>query len=292
MKKINSLGLGESENTENPEEILTPAEGDNVPSEEPETPEEPEENIAIICDGFTVDDLVNHYMFGIDLSDNEGNPLPQSLFAAYLNSAIQYAEGIFDICLTKKEIAEEWHDYEMSDYQNWGFIQLFKKPVQSVQSLELMYGSRPSFAVPNDWLKIDKLGGKLQLFPSSGSTNALIITQGGAIFGLHNRFQYAPQMWRVSYTAGMDADEIPAHLKELIYKRATMGVLNVWGDLIIGAGIANQSVSIDGISQSIGTTQSAMFGGASARVEEYRKDIENLIPIIRQQFASMRMVVL
>ena len=28
-------------------------------------------------------------------------------------------------------------------------------------------------------------------------------------------------------------------------------------DLIIGAGIANQSVSIDGVSQSIGTTQSA-----------------------------------
>ena len=28
-------------------------------------------------------------------------------------------------------------------------------------------------------------------------------------------------------------------------------------DLIIGAGIASQSVSIDGISQSIGTTQSA-----------------------------------
>lgn len=29
-------------------------------------------------------------------------------------------------------------------------------------------------------------------------------------------------------------------------------------DLIIGAGIANQSVSLDGVSQSIGTTQSAI----------------------------------
>lgn len=287
MKKLNSLTLDE----QIPDTPVDNVE-ETTPEENPETETENKENLKIDCEGFNIADLKNHYMFGIDLSDNEGNPLPESLFASYLNSAIQFAEGIFDICLTKRVIDEEWHDYEISDYQNWGYIQLFKKPVQSVQSLELMYGTRPSFAVPNDWLKIDKIGGKLQLFPSSGSTNALIISQGGAIFGLHNRFAYAPQMWKVSYTAGMNEEDIPAHLKELIYKRATMGVLNVWGDLIIGAGIANQSVSIDGISQSIGTTQSAMFGGASARVEEYRKDIETLIPVIRQQFASMRMVVL
>lgn len=35
-----------------------------------------------------------------------------------------------------------------------------------------------------------------------------------------------------------------------------------------------------------------MFGGASARVESYRKDIENEIPVIRQEFSSMRMIVL
>ena len=59
------------------------------------------------------------------------------------------------------------------------------------------------------------------------------------------------------------------------------------------AGIASQSVSIDGLSQSIGTTQSAMFGGASARVEAYNKDIkEQILPILRQKFNGIRMVVL
>lgn len=59
------------------------------------------------------------------------------------------------------------------------------------------------------------------------------------------------------------------------------------------AGIANQSVSIDGVSQSIGTTQSAMFGGASARVNEYTKDLtENLLPALRMRFGGLRMVVI
>lgn len=63
-------------------------------------------------------------------------------------------------------------------------------------------------------------------------------------------------------------------------------------DLIIGAGIANQSVSIDGVSQSIGTTQSAMFGGASARIEAYGKDLkEVLLPALRMRFGGIRLVV-
>lgn len=63
-------------------------------------------------------------------------------------------------------------------------------------------------------------------------------------------------------------------------------------DLVLGAGIANQSVSIDGLSQSIGTTQSAMFGAASARCEEYRKDIELLVPVLRQKYQGIKMVIL
>ena len=84
---------------------------------------------------------------------------------------------------------------------------------------------------------------------------------------------------------------MPAHLRELIYKKAVIGILQVWGDLVLGAGIASQSISIDGLSQSIGTTQSAMYGAASARCTEYRDDIQALIPVIRQQYAGIRMVV-
>ena len=117
----------------------------------------------------------------------------------------------------------------------------------------------------------------------------------GLLYGFHGAWQFAPQLWSVDYVAGVDENDktFPtALLQEAIYKRAACGILNVWGDLILGAGIASQSVSIDGVSQSIGTTQSAMFGGASARIESYTKDInEQILPSLKMKFSGIRMVV-
>ena len=55
----------------------------------------------------------------------------------------------------------------------------------------------------------------------------------------------------------------------------------------------NNNRSIDGISQSVGTTQSAMFGGASARIENYSKDLsETIIPALRMKVGGIPMVVI
>lgn len=250
-----------------------------------------ESESVISNSAFTTEELIQNFLFGIDLSDSKGNPFPKALIISYINSAIAYAESLFDICLSRQEVEAEPHDYERSDYTNWGYVQLWKRPILEVKALRLMYGTIPAWEVPQDWLKIDKNSGKIQMFPSSGSVTSMIIGASGAIYGLYNSWDYAPQMWEVDYVAGMDANNLPAHLKELIYKKAVIGILQVWGDLILGAGIASSSISIDGLSQSIGTTQSAMFGGASARCEEYRKDIEALIPVLRQKYGGIRMTV-
>lgn len=241
---------------------------------------------------FSKEEMIDVYLFGLPLKDQSGNPFPESMYASFINSAINYAESMFDICLKTVEVKDETHDYERDDWSNWGYMQLFKRPIKSINSFQLLYGTRPSFDIPLDWLKIDKLSGKVQMFPASGNVNSLIITGTGAIYGLHNYWSYAPQMWNICYTAGMEPEDIPFLLKELIYKKACIGILQTFGDLILGAGIANQSISIDGLSQSIGTTQSAMYGGASARINDYRKDIEDAIPVLRQKYGSIRMVVL
>lgn len=213
----------------------------------------------------SVGSLKDDYLFGIDLSDPSGNPLPDSLFIHYINSAIDYLQNLLDIRIAEGDVESEKHDYFRSDYANWGFIQLSFKPVKKVKGLRLMYGDRPALTVPEDWIQLSKLTGQVTLFPVAGSASSLIIGQNGGLFlGFQGTWDYAPQLWEVDYEVGIDEKDgsMPiALLKEAIYKRASCGVLNVWGDLIIGAGIASSSVSIDGASQSIGTTQSAMFGG-------------------------------
>ena len=249
---------------------------------------------VVIWNDVSVKSIKNNYLFGINLADSNGNPLPEELFVHYLNAAVDYVQHLLDIIIEDTEFTER-HDYFRNDYRNWGFIQLDHNPVKEVTRLNLMYGDQRSVNIPLDWVQLNKLTGQITLFPSAGSANSLIIGQTGLLFGFQSQWDWSPMMWEVEYTAGIDKDDpsIPFNLlKETIYKRASMGILNVWGDLIIGAGIANQSVSIDGISQSIGTTQSAMFGGASARIEAYAKDIdERLLPVLRQKFGGIRMTV-
>ena len=48
--------------------------------------------------------------------------------------------------------------------------------------------------------------------------------------------------------------------------------------MVLGvAGVSSQSLSIDGLSQSIGTTASATLAAYSARLIQYKKDIDSAV---------------
>lgn len=250
---------------------------------------------------FDIKQMQDRILFGIPLNDAEGKPFPEELLQSYLDSAIAWAEQTLNIVIQPRD-EEENHDYIRSDYLNWNFIKLWKKPILEVESLEMIYGNNKMFNIPKDWLKIDHLAGTIQIFPVSGSAGGLIINaNGGAWIPLmQDRIGYAPQMWRIKYKAGMTeqqekqivrANTIHPTLKDLIYRKTAMGVLGVWGELIIGAGIANQSIGLDGLSQSIGTTQSPMFGGASARIKQLQEDIDNMLPALRSYYGGIDMQV-
>jgi hypothetical protein len=263
--------------------------------------------MAFIPVKFSTDEMVSRILFGIELVDTEGNPFPQDLLQSYLDSAVAWAEQILSISILQRPVSDEQHDFVANDYMNWGYIKLWHRPVASVEKLTLWYGNQKMYDIPSAWLKVDQQHGAIQLFPTTGVTSGLIITSGGSLFLplVQGGFGYAPQMWSVDYTAGMSEPDTNAqgeyvyaqtnihpNLKEVIYKRASIGIMQVWGDLIIGAGIANMSLSVDGLSQSIGTTQSPMFGGASARIKQMQEDIDNMLPALRSYYGGIDMVVI
>lgn len=205
------------------------------PSDDVETPpvEETEEVLKpTTWSALSIQEIKDHYLFGIDLSDQEGNPLPDSLFIHYIDAAVEYLQTLLDITISETEVQSESHDYLRSDYQNWGYIQLAHNPVKEIKGLRMMYGNRPSVEIPLDWIKLDKLTGQMHLFPSSGSAGSLIIGNTGLLYGFHGAWSFAPQLWEVDYVAGIDESDskMPvALLREAIMKRASMGILNVWG---------------------------------------------------------------
>lgn len=247
-----------------------------------------------------VEDLKMNYLFGIDLSGPEGDAFPDTMIENYMNMAVNQVETLFDIKVFPAELEED-HDYFVDDYRGWGFMQLRKKPVIEVTSMKLMYGDMPAITIPPEWIRLQKRPGQINLFPTAGSAGGLIVTSSGIHLGMNSYFDYAPGAWKIKYVAGMGykdpetgewVQQIDGDLLHYIYCLGTIATMTVWGDLIIGAGIASQSISLDGISQSIGTTQSAMFGGASGRIESMRKDLELLMPILMKRYNAIPMVVI
>lgn len=242
----------------------------------------------------TVEQLKQRYLFGVDLTDDEGNILPEEVFQFYILSAIAWLEHELDIKILPTTFVRELEDYQRNNYQAFTFIQLENYPVISIEEFAVEYPSGQNVIVfPDEWLRLDKTHGILRVVPTAGTLSEILIGQGGSFLpAIYNGLDLLPDLFAMSYTAGFEDGEVPSNLLDLIGKVASFGPFNIFGDLIAGAGIATVSLSIDGLSQSIGTTSSATNSGYGARLINYQKEVKDWIPKLRRFYKGIRMQVM
>ena len=240
----------------------------------------------------TIDELKDFYLFGANLTDDAGRPYPRSQYEWYLRSAIGWMERELMVSLKPKAQVER-QDFQFSDYLQYGYLQLDCKPVLSVDTVEFMLGSQALFTVPNSWLAIDNETGVVRVVPTQGALANVFLSASGQYVGpgiimYQTNF---PQFFRITYRHGFGLGQIPPEIKDMIMKRASLGPLNIAGELLIGAGIASTSTSAGGVSQSIGTTSSAENAGYGARVKQYRDEIKEVMPGLKRQWRGIQAVI-
>jgi hypothetical protein len=142
------------------------------------------------------------------------------------------------------------------------------------------------------WYRIESASAQLNLFPTQGTFSSILLSQGGSFIPLvYSGIEYVPHVLHVDYDAGFKKGEVPHNILELIGMKAALGPLNIAGDLIAGAGIAQKTISLDGLSQSIGTTSSATNAGYGARILQYEKQIKAGMDKLRNHYLGLQMVV-
>jgi len=206
----------------------------------------------------TVEQLKSRYMFGLDLTNDKGEPLEDDVYLSYIMAAIRGFEKQVDIPLLPTTFVEK-HDYYRNDYHSFNFIHLDNTPVLAVDEFRVQYPSGQNVIIfPGEWIRLSKLEGHVQIVPTSGTLSEILVGQGGSFLpAIYNGLDYLPELFEVAYTAGFEDGKIPADIINLIGMMAAIGPFHIFGDLIAGAGIANISLSMDGLSQSVGTTSSA-----------------------------------
>jgi len=233
------------------------------------------------------------FLHGVNLKTDDGVDLPDEAIDFYIQSATRWVERELNVIILPTSISSESHDYYWDDYANFAFVKLLNFPVRSVSKVAIRFPlTTELLAFDDEWYRIESVAGQVNLIPTQGSFSAILIGQGGSFLPLlYSGRDYVPHIIQVDYEAGFKDGEIPEDILHLIGMKASIGPLNIAGDLIAGAGIASKSVSLDGLSESLGTTSSATNAGYGARIIQYEKQIKETVSLLRRNYKGIEMVV-
>lgn len=241
----------------------------------------------------TPETLREVYLFGVDLTDDAGRPFPELMFRRYIAAAVAQLSRELDAPLVAEEVVDEVHDHYSQDYSRWGNFRLDRRPIIAIRKVAFRYPSMETESeIDLSWIVVDEGGksGVIEIVPGQGNIADVLFMQGALLPLWSGALGRVPGVWHIDYRAGYEAADVPADIKHAAAMMASIGVLNIAGDLVAGAGIANKSVSIPGLSQNVGTTSSATNSGYGSRIIEYQKELKELIPVLKRNLGkTMRM---
>ena len=242
------------------------------------------------------EELKDRYFFGIPIIDSQGIEMPDSTINDLIEMATTELEGYLEVKLNKQIVVETF-DYMIGDWHHWGFIPT-TYPVLEVYRLTGRVGSvNKQIEFPKEWLSVKKSTDpyaahrRVHVVPTVGAANGNTIVYSGITPHLGwFSMSTIPDYWEIEYCTSFK--KTPPDILDLIGKLAAINIFHNLGDIILGAGIASQSIGIDGLSQSISTTSSATNSGYGARVQGYLTDLKRNLPHLKSKYKGITFTVL
>jgi hypothetical protein len=249
----------------------------------------------------TPSEVRNRWCFGLPLNKEDGEVMSDEDILQFLKGAIQTVERKLGIFLKPTKIVtnadergliegvdfdkdESAYDYDAKAYRQYGFMQLKERPVQSIEGLRMVLPNGMTIIDftrdenTRKWIKLYKDSGQVHIVPYAGDPTLFAMmggSQSAYPFATGRINSNLPQMFYVDYTAGYKLYQVPEDIRNVVAKMASIDILGIAGDAIL-AGVASQSTSIDGLSESVSTTASATSATYNAHILQYQKEIDAL----------------
>lgn len=226
----------------------------------------------------TVAQLRDTYLFGVKTRDREtGAEFPEESYQNAIDTAVSLMEHFLDISIAPVRNYKEYKDYRLNDYAEWGYIQLDNFPVECINCMRLVYfrdeDGEPIVAqeIPTAWLRLNNHDGIVRMIPNTKFPGNLQIDANGGFFPELLRSSMIPHAWEINYNYGFCSGMVPVLINQAIAMIAAIIVFITSGHLVFGPGVAGTSISLDGLSQALSTTNSAENSAFSSTI----KDISN-----------------
>jgi hypothetical protein len=160
------------------------------------------------------------------------------------------------------------------------------RPIASIESLLVMPSNQePVFSVPLEWIDVGYLHeGQICLIPltialKTGTVIPLTSSPGGAtMLSVFGNKQWISSFWQVQYTTGFPNGLVPRVVNQFIGIISAMEILSALAATYARSN--STSLSIDGLSQSIGTPGSDIFTVRLTQLAEKRKWVRSRLQAV------------
>jgi hypothetical protein len=234
---------------------------------------------------FSVSEFKENFLWGIPLcNQSTGQSLSDEVFKQKMLSAQKFVENYLGIKLFK-QLIEESKDFVREEFYSWGFIKT-SYPINEPLSLQGCLNNQVQITYPKEWLDVKKSSDQvrynnLYILPNgqNNSTTQFLAVQYSQYFSFYGA-RIIPNYWKIKYCTGFDA--IPDDLINIVGKLASIELLPIIEMTVVGGGttfgLASQSLSLDGLSQSISKANGGNIFGQRLKLygEEFQRDIKIL----------------
>lgn len=245
-------------------------------------------------------DIRYSFMWGIDLTASNGMPFTDAQITTMVEWGVYQLEKALNIDIFPRE-------YFCDDEQNEDIVEskfvikdfpyanrsrrryltiLRHRPIQEVTRFDFFSPVDTKILDLLKWLRPNRQNGQMWFYPKQGKM-ASFTGYGYPWNFILDGLNY-PDAFHIDYKSGYKTAElIPEDLRDIVGKIATLKMLNVIGDGLL-AGFSSSSISLDGLSESFSSTQSATSGFFGSRIHVYKDDIKTYIEENRNKYGNFR----
>lgn len=247
--------------------------------------------------GLLVEDLVpaflrQTYLLGIDLGEAWCGAHGDAAMQQFLNMAINDVQEKLGIRFARQRVVTDPDSDQVLgvDYDLLGERLMYFRPsttvnhyaiplpyahVTSIERVRLFYLEREVFRVPEDWISFTSKEGILRVYP--GILSSVVQTTWGGFDMLafaYGTRDYVPAAWSIDYTFGYG--RVDMNVAQYIGLTAAIQVLSMAASgKDLGGGIASESLSMDGTTETIGHVQ-GKYGPYSGTIQAYKDQLDAL----------------
>lgn len=254
----------------------------------------------------TPDDLRFTYLWGTDFKATNGASFTDEQIQFFIDAATEEIARQLNITIVKRrirydakkrqmekgvdyDVSEPFYDFRYSRIARYGLIRTRQRPVLELHSLRMLsrFGYHYNDRDLKDFCVLDGNKGTIKLLqrPTRPQQTREMISQAVNPYG-KEQFE-AHLFYCIDYDAGFEtSDDVPSDLRQVVAKQAAVSLLNIIGDGLM-SGFSSSSLSMDGLSESFSSTQSATSGYFGSRIQQYKDDIKSYIQSNLYKFNNM-----